>query len=593
MPVVLDIKEQRMTEEVLLQQVEGLRSSTYWIEHKKRLADFDTIYGGTLTGLTPEENTLADRPYIENKLKNATHDIKRLSREARGMPVFAKEGEDTNSALRAKIRAVITDTIWQEGGGASFEGGLYLDLIAGGFAAVSVFENSECDYPQHLRLDPRMAYPTVANGKLRDMLYVEKMKERVAADLFPDLGLSRDPRTKRDVEVVMYFGKNQVLQAVVQGVNGGTKKADITTTWDHNLGVVPVAFRALETADGQFRGLLDQLIGPMLGRNRAVRLMLDYLEDMTHAPYEEKGVKNADVLPGPTTVYHHDETAEFETFMRRVQPAAPASAVFGLLNYLDAQEQSEGFQPPARIGTVRQSIASGSFVESTQGSLSSVVLELQDYVAGLRHDANKIGLMVDEKFLDHKKPLVRSVGQKVDYLPSVDIAGWYYHKVLFGAAAGIDRREADNRILTHLGAGLIDEDIAREQIDYIQNDSNLQDDVDRSILRKAMFSKLISDPNVPFSALAAIEQAMGKGKTRYDAIKEVLPQILEREQLVQQQAQGQAPGAGELPGATPPTGGAGNMSPENQEAALAQGQGAGLEEFQPPMTLQAFAGTGR
>lgn len=580
-------KTVRIDEEYLVQQVDGLRQNVYWRDHKARVSKFDTVYGGNLLGLQPEENTLENEPFVENKLKNAAHDIKRLAREARGTAVFTKEGEDAESATRAKMRSVITETIWQEGGGTDIEGLMYLDAIAGGFTAVAVYKNDDSDYPQFLRLNPRFAYPTVVNGRLRDMFYIESMKERQAAALFPDLKLDAKPGNTKSVEVVMSFDREEVCQAVVFEV-GNTKRADIVSRWEHGLGRVPVAFRALDTADDRFRGLLDQLAGPLRARNRAVRLMIDYLEDMVHAPYEERGILNSDIAPGPTTVYHHDRDDERETFMRRVPPAAPAVAVFGLLNYLDSQEQSEGFQPPARVGTVRQSIASGSFVESTQGALSSVVLELQDVVARVRVEANKVALMIDERHLNREKPLVRAVGQKTTYKPKRDVKGWYYHKVMYGAAAGLDRREADSRILQHMGAGLINEDIARENIDYIENDTNIQDDVDRSLLRKVMFQKLVSDPNVPFSALAQIEQEMGRGKSRYDALKEVLPEILRREEEARQAVQ--AP-AGAPAGGVPAAPG-----PEAERLALEKGAapGAGeldITEFAPPFTTQVFGGT--
>ena len=586
---IFDIRDARINEDYIALQVESAKESAYWNAHKARIGKFDKVYGGNLLGLTVEENSLENEPYVENKLKNAAHDIKRLAREAHGVPVFTKEGEDDKSERRSKIRAAVTDTIWQEGGGADVEGMFYLDLIRGGFTAVAAYTNNTSEYPLAMRCDPQFSYPTVTNGRLQDFLYLQTVKERQAALLFPDAGLSKSAASTDNVDVIMFFDRDKVIQAIVSKKDKKTT-AKIVDTWVHKLGVVPVAFRALETADGHFRGLLDQLSGPLRARNKATRLMIDYLEDMAHAPYEEKGIENSSTPPGPTTVYHHERDAEGETFIRRVQPAAPAAAVFGLLNYLDTQEQNEGFQPPARVGTVKQSIASGSFVEATQGSLSSVVLELQGYVAELRRDWNKVALKIDETHLDREKPLVRAVGQKQTYTPKKDIKGWYYHKIAFGAAAGLDRTSADSRVLQHLGAGLIDEGIARSQIDYIEEDTNVQDDVDRMLLRKVMFQKLIQDPAVPFSALAQLEQEMGNGKSRFEALKAVLPQILAREE---QQLAAEAGPAGpaqgapdeQVQGATeaglelPPQGGV----PQGQGQRAADAE---LADFAPPPFTQ-------
>jgi hypothetical protein len=422
---IFDVKSARVYEEYLPLQVESLKTSKSWTTHKRWIALYDSVYAGNLTGLTVEENSLDNIPYIENKLKNATHDIKRLATEARGVPIFAKDGEDEKAAEKAKLRGAIAQTIWFEGGGERNEGRAYLDLIRGGFVATAVFKRRGEPYAQFLRLDPAYAYPTLINGCLEDMVYIETMKRRAAAALF-DLGIKPDPMDTKDVSNIMVFTKDEVVQGIVLPEKGA--KAIVVDRWKHKLGVVPVGFREMETADGTFHGLLDQLHGPMRGRNRAVRLMLDYLEDMTHAPWEEKGIENGPStgnLPGPTTYYVHDKDAETETFVRRTPPAAPAGAVFGLMGYLESQEQAEGFQPPSRVGQVRQSQASGNFVESTQGSLSSVVVELQKYVADYKRDCIKIALQIEEKHLNKEKPLIRAIGQKVTYKPKDDIGGWY------------------------------------------------------------------------------------------------------------------------------------------------------------------------
>lgn len=559
---IFGIKGARITESYLAQSTEANKTAAWWKDHKSRILKFDTIYGGNLLGLQPEENTLENQPYVHNSLKNSAHDIKRLAREARGYPIFIKEGEDQKSEDRAKLREAIVDTEWVEGGGARSEGQFYFDLIRGGFAAVAVYKDPTSDYPQFMRMDPAFGYPTVANGRLIDYLHVETMKERVAAQLFR---LKVDAKSDKNCDVVLYFNQDVSLQAVVQIGERGKSQATITTTWPHDLGCVPVAFRQLESADGQYRGLLDQLPGPLMGRNRAIRLMLDYLEDMVHASWEEKGIKNADALPGPTTVFHHEEDAEGETFMRRTPPAAPASAVFGLVDYLQSEEESEGFQPRSRTGQIQGSNNSGSFVESTQGSLSSVVMEMQGYVADLRHDANIIAMKIDEKHLDTEKPLVRAVGEKKTYLPSRDIKGWHYHKVAFGAAAGMDRNSADQRVLQLMGAGLIDDSIARSQIDFIEGDTNVADDVDRMLLRKFMLQKMLQDPNITFADLAQIDQLMAEGKSRDEALKEVLPQLMER-----QQQQAQQPAGGQPSGPTPQ-----GQTPQDEGLALEKGAAPG------------------
>jgi hypothetical protein len=267
---------------------------------------------------------------------------------------------------------------------------------------------------------------------------------------------------------------------------------------------------------------------------------------MAHSPFEAKNVFNADDEPGPTTIYQHDPNAD-ESFIRRVAPAAPGGAIFGLLQYMDAQESAESIQPPARVGVVSQSIASGSFVNSTQGTLSSAVKELQEVMALLRVDLITYAMKIDEKECDWEKPLVRPVGDKMKYTPSKDIKGFYRHTLLFGAAAGLDRGAADARILQHLGAQLIDHQTAREQLDYIEDTTTIQDRIDREDLASAIKQRIAGDPNIPLAISAQAFLEMADGKSLLEAMKTVAPQLIELQQAQQQQAQPQQPAVGPPP----------------------------------------------
>ena len=573
LPSAYDVKETRITEAYLVNQVNGFRGMKTHQDHKQQLQTYDTLYGGNFSKLFPGESGLSEMPLVENKIKNATHDLARLSNEAKGSAVFMKEGESQAAKTRAKVRAAIAHTIWKMGRGDRKEGKLYLDLISAGYCALSVFYNSKSEYPQFLRLNPRFCYPDVMNGELQTLLYVEVVKERQAARIWPDLPLNGDPKNNKDVLITMYFDSEYAATAICKTTAAGiaTSAHFAAPTWEHGLGRIPIAFVALESADDTFHGLFDQLGGPMMIRNKAVRLMTDYMESMAHAPFEEKAVINADEEPGPLTVYHHDPNAP-ESFMRRVAPAAPAGSVFGLMQYMDAQESAEAIQPPARVGVVSQSIASGSFVASTQGTLSSVVKELQDYIADVRYQADCIAFKIEEKYLDKDKPLYQAVGSKTMYKPSVDIAGFHYHTIQYGAGAGLNRAEADTRVLQHLGARLISHETARSQIEYLEDVTVEDDRINREELESAAFQRFAGDPNTPQSILWRVLILINKGKSFIDALEEVQPDMFKAEQA-QQQPQG-APGQ---------PGGQG-MNPADQAAALQAGStqpGAITPEFAP------------
>jgi len=529
----------RINGEYISNQVLSMRASERHNDHKKRINDGDSLYAGDLRALFPEQD-LPSVPYVENKYKNALHDLARLSAEAKPMPVWMVKGSQVKETVKARIREQIALTIWEMGGqSVNLERRIYMDMAGAGYAALAVFYNDECDYAQFMRLDPRMCYPDVRNGKLVSMLYVETIPLRQMALEYPDVVIPAKDADK-DCLIVTYYDKDEVVQSVCQTQGPKVLTTDILPgRWIHNLGVVPVAFRALDTYDGTYRGMLDQLGGPLMIRNKVVAYLDDYLEDMVHAPYESKNVLNSEELPGPGRVYQHDPNAD-ESFIRRVAPASPAGAVFGLLNYMDDQESREAIQPPSRVGSVSQSIASGSFVASTQGSLSSAVKELQDMMADLRKQFHTIAFKIEEKYLDFEKPLIRAVGKKMTYTPSRDIGGNYTHRILFGAAAGVDVQYADVRVLQHQGAGFISKETARQQINYLDDASAEQDRIDREQAANILFQRFASDPNTSQAQLAKIVVELGKGNSLIDVMEQLAEEMAAAEEAAKQAAEAQA-----------------------------------------------------
>jgi hypothetical protein len=203
---------------------------------------------------------------------------------------------------------------------------------------------------------------------------------------------------------------------------------------------------------------------------------------------------------------------------------------------------------------VQQSIASGSFVYSTQGALTSFVTEMQDCMSDLREQLGIVCNRIDEEWLDESKPLIKSVGKQKSYTPSKDIDGWYYHTIEFGATAGLDRVNGDTRVLNHLSARLIDRGTARDQIDYLDDDTQTQDKIDRENLGDAILQRFATDVNVPLSSAIKVFLAMD-GDSLVEAFKEAVPELVAAEQAAQPQTGGPtAPEAGTPPpegGATP------------------------------------------
>ncbi|MGH7273250.1 MAG: hypothetical protein ACREIQ_02160, partial [Nitrospiria bacterium] len=416
MPDKIKLKS-RIDEEYIVQQYESATQSDTFRSWKNRLAEFKRVYRGDWTTKYADGTSKNIAPQIENMAHAAVHDIAGLASEARSSVIHVPDTEDDKGYKKAKIRDSAAETIWIKNNARRLERRTYMDMLGSGIAILACSYNSKSDYPTVTRLDPEFCYPDVHNGMIQDLVYLERAKLRDLQYRFPDFKGMADPYDQKEAELCELYTEKEVVRAVIQiqkgrGTAKGSPSAQIVERWEHKLSRVPVAFVQLDTLDGAFRGMFDQLEQPLISRNTIIQYMMDYIESMVHAPFEERGVLNAEDMPGMDTIYHHD-TTEDNTFMRRVPPAAPAGAVFGISQMLQESAQGEAVQPPARQGQVQQSQASGTFVNSTQGRLTTVVEELQDLMADLRKQATYILFEIDEEWLDMKKLLTHPVsGQR-------------------------------------------------------------------------------------------------------------------------------------------------------------------------------------
>lgn len=563
---VEDVVASRIDEDYILQQRD--RTTTESLsEWKDRINEVLSIASGDLTGtrtgrmrngavgvITPTADTSADELVVENIIKNAILDMASLATEA--VPTIqAVQRGSTEEARRNKVmREAIAHTVLWAGRFERLRQTLYIDAIKSGVMAVAAYWNDRSPYAQFARLDPVNCYPSVRNGKLMDMLVVEKVKFRHVVEEFPDM-VEMKGYCDDEIERIDLYDKDETVKAYVFTKDGkvprdGRSRVVIADRWEHGYGRPTVAFEQVDTVDGHFRGLMDQAKGPFTAKNAIVTYLMEYIEDMVHAPLEEKNILGGaeDQQPGPNTIYHHDPNAS-ESFIRRVPPAAPAGAVFGLTQFLETQIAGEVQQPPARQGNVRQSIATGSFVDKTQGRLTSVVKNLQDLMGFVIEDLVECLYFIEKKELNQEKPLWQPVGRKYTYVPSEDIGDWTYIRVEHGAAAGLDRSSADIRIQSHLGARLIPKSLARQEIDYLRGQTDIQDQIDRETAAEARMQRFASDPQVPISSLIKFELAIAEGKTSIEALKAALPEIEAQEKAMReaQNPQAQVPAPEGLP----------------------------------------------
>jgi hypothetical protein len=354
---------------------------------------------------------------------------------------------------------------------------------------------------------------------------VQVIPLRQAARLFPLLGLGEvSPDRATHAEVLEYYSAGMCQQAIGLHKDGSAvmystdEPVKVVKTWEPDIGVPPVAFAQLDSFDGQFRGMFDQVAGSLRTKNRIVKLVLDYADRQVYAPKVSKGLLNPEERDGPNAHFRLDPNI-VDAQMGRLAPAGSAPQLFALLEFLDREQRGGTGYPQSRQGQVSQAIASGTFVASTQGQLTTIVRNIQRLLGMFREQVNEISFQLDEKHLDKDKPLTRAVGKKRLYLPSRDISGVYQNRVIYGAGAGLDRLNADVRIERHMATGLISKETAREQLDYIDEKNEEQDKIEREMGRQAMVQKFFAE--APWDVLAEVNTLTDKGTDIAEAITSV------------------------------------------------------------------------
>lgn len=553
------VSDLRVNEEFMV----GLRAhrTHNYSAWKSRIDTVDKLYRGEWNTVFPDETSEQELPHVMNLVQVTLDDVARLVSEALPSVTCYATGDEERDQKNAYIREAIAETYWGVNNGEILTPKLAQDLLGTG-ACFLVVDTTDKDYPCIHRIDPRMAFPDTHNGQLFDLLVNQSMKVRVAAHLFPRLELMRydNPEICDSVEVLEYYSKKECVQAVLLTKGGMPIPGGYIEVkrWDPE-GVLPVAFAQLDSFDGDFRGMFDQITGSLATKNRLIKLTLDYTDQLVYAPVVSKGLLNPEVKYGPSAHYRLDPNI-MDAQMGRLSPAGSSPQLFQVLEYLDREQRSGVAYPAQRQGEVSQSIASASFVASTQGQLTSTVRNCQRLLGSVRKQLNAICFALDERFMDHPKPLLRPVGKKKEYSPSRDIKGQTDSIVSYGAGAGLDRMNADVRVLQHLGAGLISRETAREQIDYLAQDGEEADRINREMAESALTQKFLSE--APWDVIVQVWDEMAKGTSMAEAIATV-------------QKASQAEAAAAQAGGPPGTPGPVPEDPSAAEAQLALQKGGG------------------
>lgn len=524
-------------------------------EWKTRIDLIDALYRGDFRTIFPDESAKEELPKIINLVQVGLEDISRLVSESVPAVRFEPLSDEQKEMTRAQTREAICHTYWEENRSELLVPRLAMDLAGAGAAFLLGYAQDDFDYPKAMRLDPRFCYPTMFNGEIQDLVMVSRMKARTLQAI-TGLDLVDVKRRGSDtVEVIAYYGPEEYAEMAVL-LDASQSKRPISGAWQwiksprkHGLGRVPVAMAQLDSFDGAFRGMFDQITGPMVTQNRITEVILEHADQAVSAPIFEHEIQNPEDY-GPGAIIHAKPGAQDPKYAR-VGPPEIGGFLFPLLQSLQQDSRGGIGYPEARQGNVSQSIASASFVNSTMGQLTTTVRNIQRLLAHLRFQWNHIAMRIDERELNRDKPLCRPVGTKRSYIPAKDINGYYQHKVVYGGGAGLDKGMQTVRALQLWsgGRGLFPKELAMELVEEITDPVGAMKKIQREVLEDALLQRFAQTAD-----LDQIMQAvtlMGDGKSLVEVSKEMQEEARRRAEAQQKQAQG-AQAAPAEPGAPSP-----------------------------------------
>ena len=335
------------------------------------------------------------------------------------------------------------------------------------------------------------------SGKVRSYTKVWREAARKLAAKFPehqDAILGRDQPYNRTVtgdtelEVVKFCDAGSYVLYMPE------RKNLVLMETENRFGKVPVSVAQKPTWDDQDRGQFDDVVWPLLARNRMAMLGLQATQQTVRAPL---------AIPTDVQKIPFGDDAVIRTNspekIRRVGTDMPQAA--WQQDQLLAAEVMKGTRTPAAAtGDVDASIITGRGVDALNGGYDIQVATGQLIIGDALERALELAFEMDQKFWPESKKSISGVinGTPFEefYTPSKDIKGNYRVSVSYGFASGMNPNQALIFLLQLRGDQLVSRDFVQRQLPMDVDVAQLQAEVDKEqttdALKQGVFALLSS-----------------------------------------------------------------------------------------------------
>ena len=522
----MDLVAQRFTAEEVLDERYGRPKKQTVSERADKDREVDNLINGEWGVLFPDDTyrtsdgkTGQRVQHIQNFAADSLRDLKHDAAESYPSLKCQPLNDTELQAKKAEIRESIGMGYWNFRGVAQMRERLISHIATHARAFLWVREPEKGgDRPKFQVLDPRACYPTWTEDELYDMLYVETLLKRTAEQRYPYDYEGRPISFKSfeggTVECTDLLTPDRLVKVLIGKSATNSQFIAVKVREDENrCGVVPVAHSA-EWVNGRLTGVFDQAAPTIHAQNRIVTLMLADADRRVFAERFERGVLNATY--GPEGVIELNDEPGSRSEVGYVQRPTLGQDLFQLGSQLERSTRGTVIYPPARSGEVRQSIASGSFVDASMGERASGKRWVNRHLCRIIEEATEIAFSIDEHYMDEDKPLTPAVGTKRTYRPSEDLKG-NYEVSCISPSLGLDPLNQTARAVQLNAAGILPKRMILEQLPDVVNPLEAERlialEESRSVITQEM---LATGQILPVHAM--YHKALLEGKSRDEAL---------------------------------------------------------------------------
>jgi hypothetical protein len=562
-----------------------------YVAMDERHAEISKIINGDLDVTTPEEDRI--EVVSANMIQTAIEDT---AEAASIIPTIRVQPHNTSKAAKKTAHKMEHIALgYMET--SNFEIRLpetFMRIAAFGFCPWVIWPDLGENVPVIELREPRGCYPEpgVRPGQrakrvmfVREVFYSQLPLEHqvLLADHLD--GTIRDGwRRNQKVTIVELFTDTEVLVgAILQSTDTQTSPtydtANPTLSVPHvnripveleripnPTGVCQAFIGARPTADGEFRGQFDQVIGAQRAHSRLMGLLLEYADQSVYSDIWVKDVQGEVSFGGGSYIRLGPNGA-----IGRLQPAVSSLNVNSDLAMLEESIHLGGRWPKSRPGEISQSIASAKFLEASAGMMNTVVKTLHLVMRDMLSNALNLMFRVDQMLLPGEEKTTRGILANQEFIETYstdDIDVRNRVKVEYGLGLGKDPSQSAVLHIQYHAQGFLSKQFVMESIEGLTDVNRELSRLDVEQFRDIALAKILQgtqDGTVSNEQILLLARKREEGVPLFDLFEEII--VEPERQMAEEPAPmdmlsglgGMLPAAGEV---IPPGGPGGEMPSE-------------------------------